>query len=208
MFKREGSILAQLRSNRVDGLMQPKGNAFPQFFTEPVKLEFQSAQEGRPIYEEREFVRIMIPGDRLSSPVERVSDEHKTRWPAEYKAFKDGLETPVEGVPLREWPQVNHSRVKELAHFNIHTVEQLAGVSDAHLNNLGMGARELRERAKLFLEVAAKGTGPLDRLMRRNEDLEAEGVRKDAVIAELGIRLDEMTIRLKALERGHAQPAA
>ena len=143
-----------------DELMQPKGAAIPEFFTEAVKLEFKSQQEGRPIYEEREFVRILMPGDRLSAPVEPVNDDHKARWPKEYAAFKAGIEAPIEGIPLKQWPQVNTSRVKELAHFNIHTVEQMASVSDAHIQNLGMGARELRERAKLFLEVAAKGDRP------------------------------------------------
>lgn len=172
MFQNEDAILQQLRGS--SSAIKPKGVTIPEFFIEPVHLEFRSKTEGRPIWEEREFVRIRIPGDRNSSPVEPVNDGHKERWPEAYAAFKAGQEAPLEGVPLKEWPQINTARIKELAYFNIHTVEHLAAVTDNNLQNLGMGARELRDRAKLFLEVAAKGTGPLERLISRNEALVAQ----------------------------------
>lgn len=150
----------------------PKSPAIPQFFTEAVKLEWKSQQEGRPIFEDREFVRILIPGDRRSMAVEPVRDEHRRRWPREYEAFKIGLEPPQEGTPLGEWPVslMTPARVQELAYFNIKSVEQLAGVNDAQLQSLGMGARELRERAKTWLEVARTGAAPLERLIAKTED--------------------------------------
>jgi hypothetical protein len=157
----------------------PKSPAIPQFFAEPVKLEFRSRQEGRPIFEEREFVRIIIPGDRRSMAVEPVGDEHRARWPKEYEAFKAGREAPVEGTPLKEWPvsAMTAARAEELAFFNIKTVEQLAALNDAQLANLGMGARELRERAKLWLSVARSDAAPLERLQAENERLASENER-------------------------------
>ena len=157
----------------------PKSPAIPQFFTEAVKLEWKSRQEGRPIFEDREFVRIIIPGDRRSMAVEPVGEEHKARWPREYEAFRAGREAPLEGTPLSEWPvsMMSPARVQELAWFNLRTVEQLAAVNDAQLQTLGMGARELRERARTWLEVAAKGAGPIERLISRNEELTRETVR-------------------------------
>ena len=68
----------------------PKTPAVPVFFTEAVRMDFKSKQAGRDIFEDREFVRILIPGDRRSAPVEPVGDEHKKRWPREYEAFKAG----------------------------------------------------------------------------------------------------------------------
>lgn len=158
-------------------ILQPKGDCIPQFFTDSVKLGFRSEQEGRPIYEEREFVKILIPGDRLNAVVEPVSAAHKDRWPEAYKAFRAGLEMPVEGTPLKEWPQVNSSQVKELAHFNIHTLEHLAGLNDIQLQHMMMGGRTLREQARKTLEVAAAGTAPLARLVTENMNLKDEVVR-------------------------------
>jgi hypothetical protein len=44
---------------------------------------------------------------------------------------------------------------------NVHTVEQLANVADGNLTNLGMGARDLREKAIAFLKSAEGSAGVL-----------------------------------------------
>ena len=184
----------------------PKSPAIPQFFTEAVKLEWKSQQEGRPIFEDREFVRILIPGDRRSMAVEPVRDEHKGRWPKEYEAFKAGLETPLEGTPLGEWPVslMSPARVRELAYFNIRTVEQLSAVNDAQLQNLGMGARELRERARTWLEVARTGAAPLERLISRTEHQAREIERLTRELTQANAEI----AALKRKETRHADAAA
>ena len=169
----------------------PKAPAIPRFKTEAVHLPFRSKEAGRPIYEDREFVEILIPGDRRSMAVEPVSDEHKARWPKEYEAFRAGKEAPLEGTPLADWPNssLTRARVEELAHFNIRTVEHLAQVNDTQLGNLGMGARALREAARKFLEVSRAGTGPLERLVSENLDLKDDNARLAAELAEAQARL-------------------
>jgi hypothetical protein len=146
------------------------------FFTEAVKMEFKSKQEGRPIFEEQERVRIVVPGNRGSVVVEPVNDEHKKRWPEQYGAFKAGREQPLEGTPLREWPHscMTVAKAEELAYFHIRTVEQLAAITDDKLNNLGMGARELRQTARTFLEAAKNGIAPLERILARLEKAEGD----------------------------------
>jgi hypothetical protein len=169
----------------------PKKPAIPEFFVEPVHLVFASQQAGRPIYEDREFVRILIPGDRRSIVVEPVNEEHRARWPRHYEAFKAGREAPLEGTPLSEWPcsLMTPARVKELAFFNVRTIEALAELTDAALQNLGMGARELRERARTWLEVARKGAAPIERLMARVEELERETARLSRDLVEANAAL-------------------
>ena len=184
----------------------PKSPAIPQFFTEAVKLEWRSQQEGRPIFEDREFVRILIPGDRRSMAVEPVRDEHRQRWPKEYEAFKAGLEAPLEGTPLGEWPVslMTPARVHELAYFNIRTVEQLSAVNDAQLQNLGMGARELRERARTWLEVARSGAAPLERLISKTEHQAREIERLTRELTQANTEI----AALKRKETRHADAAA
>ena len=184
----------------------PKSPAIPQFFTEAVKLEWKSRQEGRPIFEDREFVRIIIPGDRRSMAVEPVGEEHKARWGRQYEAFRAGREAPLEGTPLSEWPVslMSPARVQELAYFNLRTVEQMAAVNDAQLQSLGMGARELRERARTWLEVAAKGAAPLEKLIARNEELAREAERLTRELTSANAELSA----LKSKEASHAGVAA
>jgi hypothetical protein len=164
----------------------PRAPAIPRFKTEAVHLPYRSKEAGRPIYEDREFVEILIPGDRRSMAVEPVNDEHKARWPKEYEAFRAGKETPLTGTPLADWPNssLTRARVEELAYFNIRTVEHLAQVNDTQLGNLGMGARALREAARKFLEVSLRGTGPLERLVAENLSLKDENARLAAELAD------------------------
>ena len=172
----------------------------PEFVVEAVKLEHRSQQEGRPIYEDREFVNIMIVGQRGATVHEPVNDEHKMRWPKEYAAFKAGRELPPEGTPLAEWPDstMTKARVMELAFFNIRTVEDLAAVHDNALGNLGMGARELREKARTFLEIALHGTGPIERLVMGKAEAEREVVRLTDDLVAANIKIKELESRLAA----------
>lgn len=163
---------------------KPKGAAIPRFFMETVENTFASEKDGRPRFTEEERVEIIIPGDLRSKFVQRVDDEVKARFPVEYKAFKEGVSVPLDGTPLSEWAMVSRSQVLELAHFHILTLEQLAGVNDSHLQNLGMGARELREKARLHLQVTKDGIEPLRRMVDENFRLKDEVERLRATVAE------------------------
>jgi hypothetical protein len=164
-----------------------------EFFTQPVHLEAKSRDEGRPIYEDREFVRIIIPGNRGSVVVQPVGDEHRQRHAVQYEAFKKGLAAISEGTPLGDWPPISRSMALEFAHFNVLTVEHLAGLNDVQLQHMPMGTRELVKAAKVFLEVAAHGTGPLIQLSEKNTRLEAQVEQQQG-------QMQEMAARLAALE--------
>jgi hypothetical protein len=179
-----------------DGLPQPPSldgqnqrPAIPIFFVEAVQNTFRSEQEGRPHYDDIEMLKLLIPGDKNSSPVKRVDHEDRERYPKQYAAFKAGIEAPTEGTPLAEWPPIQKSQVLEFAHFNIKTVEHLAQIHDGQLQNLPMGSRALREQAKAYLDIAANGTGPIAKMVSQIEDLKTEGELKDSIIADMGKRL-------------------
>lgn len=153
-------------------------NARPRFYTKPVKNNFKSETEGRAVFEDKEFVEILVPGDRKTVVDTLIKEEHRRRWPREYAAFKAGLETPVDGTPLEEWASITRSQVEELRFGHIRTVEQLAGLPDASLNNtVPMGGYPLREKAQRWLE-AQKGNS-------QTEALAAESARKDDIIADM-----------------------
>lgn len=163
--------------------------AIPVFFVEAVKNTFRSERDGRPQYDDIEMLKLLIPGDKNSSPVKRVDDEDRERYPKQYAAFKEGIEAPLDGAPLAEWPPCSKSQLLEFAHFHIKTVEHLAQVHDGQLQNLPMGSRSLREQAKAYLDIATNGTGPIAKMVGQIDDLKTESERKDAIIADMGARL-------------------
>ncbi len=162
---------------------------FVQFETRAIEDEEKSREAGRPIYKDVDFIVIHVAGDRLTIH-ERVVDligsnrtpPDNVRFPRQWEAFKAQKQQPLEGTPITEWPPVSKSLAMELKGLHIHTVESLAAVSDNNLN--WMGARELREKAKAWLEKAKQG-GDVSRLVSENMQLKADIEALKAQIAAL-----------------------
>jgi hypothetical protein len=139
---------------------------FVQFYMESLKDEEQSAEKGRPIYIDREFIKIIPVGDKntvVCRPVRKTWEgdvpPDNERWPQQYAAFTNQQTQVTEGTPLEQWPPLSKSQVMTLKSVNVHTVEQLSVVSDTNLQNLGMGARDLRDKALAYLKDADSGSG-------------------------------------------------
>lgn len=185
---------------------QPRGStqdrSYPRFHLRAEQNNFRTQQEGRPVFEDREFVEIFTPGMSLSRPVEEVTQEHKDRWPEQYRAFKDGQEIAVTGTPLEQWPILTPSAILTYKAQGIRTVEDFAAVPDGALQNLGAGSRTMRDKARAYLDSAEAGAA-----------LEREGAARQAAEERatlLETQLAEMAQRLAALEekprRGRAAP--
>lgn len=125
------------------------------FFMDTVKDEYASQQAGRDIFKEVERVRVIIPGAVATINVKNVDDQVRQRWRETYMAWKNGQAAPVAGLVLEEWPVLNRAQCAELRHREIRTVEELARLSDVHVQGLGMGGMALRERARAYLDDAA-----------------------------------------------------
>lgn len=141
---------------------------YVQFYIESVRDDEASLEEGRPIYKDKEYVKIIPVGDKntvVCRPIDLNGSgsvpPDNIRWPSQYAAFKNQQQQVTEGTPLEQWPPLTKSQVLMMKAVNVHTVEQLCQVSDQNLGNLGMGARDLREKAKVYLESAKNGALPM-----------------------------------------------
>lgn len=123
------------------------------FYRKLVELPARSAEEGRPIFEERDYIEIPIPGSRDTFDG-LVADKHKKEYPIEWAAYQasEGGAKIATGTPLSEWQSLSRSRAAELIGLRIYTVEQLAEASDSVLQLLGMDGRKLKEQAVAFLD--------------------------------------------------------
>lgn len=150
--------------------MIQENGALVEFVRDAVQSNFKSAQAGRPIYEERDFVRITTPGDTKTTIYRPATTQDKERFSKAWSAYEKGLEAVTEGTPMAQWPQVSQAQVKELAHVNVRTVEQLASVSDSSIQHMGPGYMQLRTRARQYLESASKDANDTAQA-RENEKL-------------------------------------
>jgi hypothetical protein len=150
--------------------MSQESNLFVSFYSDAIELKAQSEKEGRPIFKDVPFIRIIVPGD-TNNIIERMADENdKQRFPKAWARFQASETEAQEGTPLEQWPQITRSLLKECKYFEIHTVEALAGISDAHIARMGMGFTDLRTKAKAWLQ-AAQGTASLTAQAAENEQL-------------------------------------
>lgn len=166
------------------------------FYVRAVQNNFKSSQEGRPIFDEVEFVRIIIPGDTKTIIDTKVTNEYRNRFAEKYERFKKGMAQAQTGTPLEVWPQMTVGQVAELKAMHISTVEQLADLSDVLAQKI-MGSFQLRQKAQVFLE-AAKGEA-------QNSKMAAELEKRDIEIAALKAQVEQI---LKVKSKPEAPKAA
>ncbi len=151
-----------------------------QFYRHAEQNAFRSREEGRKIFEEKVYIRIMSPADRLSVVERAASDQDKLRFSRQYEAFMAGLEQLSVGTPVSEMGGISPAQVLELRALKVDTVEQLAGMPDTTVQLLGIGGQELKRRASSFL---ARTQGA-DALAAQNVDLQKQVSELQALLSQ------------------------
>ena len=165
--------------------MQAESNLFVSFYTEAVEIKAESEKQGRPVYRDVPFIKIVVPGDVNNIIERKASKEDEQKFPKAWARYKAQEADVMEGTPLEQWPQMSRSLVKEAKFFEIHTVEQLAGLSDINVSKMGMGYLELRNKAKAYLVAAAGTAGETAQA--------AENQRLKDMIADLQKQMSELS---------------
>ena len=127
------------------------------------------------------------------------------RWPqawldqlkSGYEAWTRGQTPPENGTPLSTWPALSPAQVKNWAQIGLRTIEELAEANEEALAAYGMGARDMKSRAKLFLENAGDSAALVAKL-RASEEL----------IASMQVRMESLEAQLKASAMENAKGAS
>lgn len=167
------------------------------FFRKAVHMAYKSEQAGRPIFEDRDFIHIQQPGEHDFQERE-ASRSDRARWPDKWQAYLEQREQTDEGTPLMTLFPSEPAIVEMMGALRVRTAEQLAGLSEEAMSNIGMGARSYVDRAKRFLQEAAL-SAPFSKM-------QAELDAKDSQIATLTDKLDQAIRRIETLEADTDQP--
>lgn len=178
-----GSRIAQ------NGVVQVRDSAHAWFTTVSRHMPAKSEAAGHAVYEDLVMVHVQQPGDM--QPVSRAfrPDDAK-RWPDQWRAYQEGKAAPIDGTPLSILFPASPSMVKNLESVGIHTIEQLADVTDTGLGNIPMGLT-LRDKAKAFL-AARDGADGFNRLQAQ---LDREREEKNS----MKLQMQEMQTQLATL---------
>ena len=162
-----------------------------------------SIEQGRYVSRDVDYAIVTPAGSK--DRVERVvadwflmlaGEVKAERWPqtwldqlrAGYDSWARGQTPPESGIPLSTWPALSPAQVKNWAQIGIRTIEELAEANEETLSAYGMGSRDMKSRAGLFLENAKSDSGPLVAKLRAAEEL----------IASMEVRMKSMEAQLQA----------
>lgn len=162
-----------------------------QFVKEEVVHGVMSKEAGREVMIQKDFVRIKVAGNDKEDFFGPATVEMQKRFPEEWEAYQKGVGPERVGTPIRRWPQLTQNQVRNLESHAIYTVEDMASVADGLLENLGMGARKLREDAQRFLSLAktAADLDRLDAIEQQNAELQAQNTALQSQLADVLARL-------------------
>lgn len=169
------------------------------FYKQPIKMEAASIAEGRPIFQDFDYIHIMIPGQRDDLKTE-VTEHYIRRFRRQWENYQARNADVTIGTPLAEVPWLTQSQVLEFTAVNIRTVENLRDLPDV-LGQRFMGIHELKARAARFLE-AAKGEAPILKLEAENQRLkETIGAQADQ-LAAMDVAIKELQAAKKPVTAG------
>ena len=171
-------------------------NLYVEFYSKPVKQEFESEQAGRPIFKDVVYVKIFTPSDQLTVIDTIAREDHKQRFPMQWQRFmnKHANDQAIVGTPVTEWPFLSAAQAEELKGMKFFTVEMVANANDQQIQRIGMVAGisgyTLRDKAKSFLSIAdesaevAKRDEELAKLREENAKIKQETEAKLAQMQE------------------------
>lgn len=137
----------------LDNTFAHDNKLYVRFYKKATENESKSLEAGRPIFDETDFIRIMVPGDKTTMVDREVHEVDAKRFSRLYKQWKEDQTHTDSGTPLEAWPQIQTGQVAELKAMNVHTVEALAALSDGHAVKI-MGSNTLREKAQTFISAS------------------------------------------------------
>lgn len=139
---------------------------YVRFERRPVEDKAASLREGRYIAKDVDFVLITPPYSRdcveqkvsqwlvdieRSMRDGRVPENWVSQWKEGYQKWKNGEEMPLHGTPIKGWGVVSPAQQAMLIAIGCLTVEDLAAINDEGLRRIGMGAIELRDKARNWM---------------------------------------------------------
>lgn len=166
------------------------------FYDKSVRNAIKSREEGMPIHDLVPHVRVQTPGEHLNVVDRPIEDNDKRRWPRQYDAYLHNQTQIPEGTPI-DLMFVNHPHVADnLRGHGIYTIQQLANLSAHALLQVGMGAQEYQNKAKSYLDSAAKGVD-FHKIVKENEDLKNQAQVMSNQIQQLQAQLNGVISQLR-----------
>ena len=157
------------------------------FHAVQIKNNYKSDLEKRPIFEERIYLKKLVPGDSTLVVDRPMRESDMEEFPIEWARFEQKKEQKSDGTPIEAWAAISDTQKAEFRALNIFTIDQFAKLPDSAGNKI-MGFNELRGKAQAFIG-AAQDSQLMDKIRAETDEKlkaqEVEMVALRAMIEEL-----------------------
>lgn len=181
------------------GRADPDASLSVLFYGKALQNEFESEQQGRPIFYDADMVKIIVPGDDKNIIDTFAREDHKRRFPRQWAHYQNNLsgDQRLAGkTPIDQWPRLSKAQVEELRAMRFLAIDDVANASDSHIQTIGMAAgmspHAFRDAARAYLRVAA-GEATETQAAARAEAAEQANAELKQQMATLMARIDAMT---------------
>ena len=174
-----------------DSFMEDNRGKMAVFFhTVQVQNNFKTMTEKRPIFEEKIFLKKLVPGDSTLVVDRPMREQDVEDYPIEWARFEQKKEQRVSGTPIDVWSAISETQKAEFKALHIFTIDQFAQLADSVGNKI-MGFNDLRDKAKAFI-AAAKDSAVFDKI---RAETDAKLAQQEAEMAQLRELVDQLTAK-------------
>ena len=167
-----------------DSFMEDNRGKMAVFFhTVQVQNNFKTMTEKRPIFEEKIFLKKLVPGDSTLVVDRPMREQDIDDFPIEWARFEQKKEQKVSGTPIEVWSAISDTQKAEFKALNIFTIDQFAQLADSVGNKI-MGFNDLRDKARAFI-AAAKDSAVFDKIRAETDAKLAQQEEEMAQLREL-----------------------
>ncbi len=176
------------------------------FYKRAIHNPLKSAQQGRPIYEDQDFVTIQQPGESNLQKVDRpVKPEDTQRWPTQWQAYVQGRDQVAEGTPLGLLFPRHPSAIAMLQALGIMTVEHLASASATAIAAIGMHGQDYVNYAQKYIKSAGGGAA-FHQMQLELEQAKRDNNRLQKTVDDLTHQMQQFNAMMLAQGNGIPMP--
>ena len=174
-----------------DSFMEDNRGKMAVFFhTVQVQNNFKTMTEKRPIFEEKIFLKKLVPGDSTLVVDRPMREQDIEEYPIEWARFEQKKEQKVSGTPIEVWSAISETQKAEFKALHIFTIDQFAQLADSVGNKI-MGFNDLRDKARAFI-AAAKDSAVFDKI---RAETDAKLAQQEEEMAQLRELVNQLTAK-------------
>jgi len=174
-----------------DSFMEDNRGKMAVFFhAVQVQNNFKTMTEKRPIFEEKVFLKKLVPGDSTLVVDRPMREQDVEEYPIEWARFEQKKEQRVSGTPIDVWSVLSETQKAEFKALHIFTIDQFAQLADSVGNKI-MGFNDLRDKARAFI-AAAKDSEVFDKI---RAETDAKLAQQEEEMAQLRVLVEKLSAK-------------